>query len=625
MPGRTTVRARLSEKHGEHVRGQRAGRDETVRKVRYLLREERPWRWLLVVALAILVTIVEAGGAVAVFVLLGLVAAPDASLEVPFLGDLQTIQGDVPREDFIVWLAIGVGVYFVLRGLVILAQLYAQDRLAQNAGARLSTRLLAAYLRMPYVLHVRRNSAELIRNAYDSVRALTNELLMPAVRLIASAAMAVGLLAVLFLAAPLATGLALVVLLPLVLLLLHNIQPRLKRLGKRRQLVLRESLQVLQQALHGIREVILFGRGDYFYRAFRSRQRTLARVTYVNRVLQEVPRTLLETGLVAFIAAFFVVSITIQQTPEEVLAVLGLFAYVALRLQPSVQKIVQSLNSIRFAGEAIANIYDDLYLVESSVAASSPAATHRSGELGPGQIELAGVGFRYTMDAPLALRDIHLRIEPGESVGVVGPTGGGKSTLIDVLTGLLEPTEGAVRIDGQDLRTCTTAWQRRLGVVPQTVFLVDDSLRRNIALGYPDDQIDDEQVLKAIAMAQLTEFAESLPDKLDTMVGERGIRLSGGQRQRVAIARALYRDPEVVIFDEGTSALDNITESELLDALRNLRGERTIIAVAHRLTSVRECDRIVVLDKGRIADIGTYQELLDRNAQFRRMSGRSSA
>jgi ATP-binding cassette, subfamily B, bacterial PglK len=600
--------------------------NETVRRVRYLLREERPWRWVLVVLLAIVVTLVEAGGAVAVFVLLGLVAAPEASLEVPFLGELQTIQGAVPRDTFIVWLAAGVAVFFIIRGLVILLQLYVQDRLAHNAGARLSTRLLGAYLQMPYVLHVRRNSAELIRNAYDSVRALTTELLMPAVRLIASAAMAIGLLAVLFLAAPVATALALGVLLPLVLLLLRWVQPRLKRLGQRRQLLQKQSLQVLQQALHGIREVTLFGRGSYFLRVFRTRQRALARVTYMNRVFQEVPRSLLETGLVVFIAAFFVVSITIQQSPEEVLAVLGLFAYVALRLQPSLQKIVQSLNSIRFAGEAIDNIYDDLHLVESAVTDGGNDGLHSEvRELsGPGRINLDGVGFHYTEHAEPALRDIRLEIAPGESIGVVGPTGGGKSTFIDVVTGLLEPTSGAVLIDGRDLRTSTAAWQRRLGVVPQTVFLIDDSLRRNIALGYEDADIDERRVHRAVAMAQLTEMVQELPQGLDTMVGERGIRLSGGQRQRVAIARALYRDPEVVIFDEGTSALDNITEGELLEALRSLRGERTIIAVAHRLTSVRECDRIVVLDAGRIVDVGSYEELRRRNAQFRRMSGHAS-
>jgi ATP-binding cassette, subfamily B, bacterial PglK len=599
---------------------------ETVRRVRYLLREERPWRWVLVVLLAIVVTLVEAGGAVAVFVLLGLVAAPEASLEVPFLGDLQTIQGSVPRDTFIVWLAAGVAVFFIIRGLVILLQLYVQDRLAHNAGARLSTRLLGAYLQMPYVLHVRRNSAELIRNAYDSVRALTTELLMPAVRLIASTAMAIGLLAVLFLAAPVATSLALGVLLPLVLLLLRWVQPRLKRLGQRRQLLQKQSLQVLQQALHGIREVTLFGRGSYFLRVFRTRQRALARVTYSNRVLQEVPRTLLETGLVVFIAAFFVVSITIQQSPEEVLAVLGLFAYVALRLQPSLQKIVQSLNSIRFAGEAIDNIYDDLHLVEFAVSVGGGNGLRsESPEMsGPGRINLEGVDFRYTEHAEPALRDISLEIAPGESIGVVGPTGGGKSTFIDVVSGLLEPTSGAVLIDGRDLRISTAAWQRRLGVVPQTVFLIDDSLRRNIALGYKDADIDEHRVHRAVAMAQLNEMVQALPDGLDTMVGERGIRLSGGQRQRVAIARALYRDPEVVIFDEGTSALDNITEGELLEALRSLRGERTIIAVAHRLTSVRECDRIVVLEAGRIVDVGTYEELRQRNAQFRRMSGHAS-
>ena len=598
------------------------GLRETIHRCRYLLREERLWRWGLVVIMAIIVTIVEAAGAVAVFLLIGLVAAPDAPIELPFVGDLQDLTEAFPREDLVVFMAIAVAGFFVLRALTIMVQIYTQDRLANNAGARLSTRLLGAYLRMPYVLHVNRNSAELIRNAYDSVRALTHELLMPSVRLIASSAMTIGMFAILFIAAPLASFLALVVMVPVVILLLRVVQPRLKQLGRRRQALARDALKVLQQSLHGIREVFLFGRADYFKRLFQRQQRALARVTYMNRVYQEIPRALLETGLVFFIAAFFIVSIRLQNNPQEALAVLGLFAYVAQRLQPSVHKIITSLNSIRFAGAAIDNIYEDLLRVESlperetnSLAASEEALR------GPRRIEVDHVGFTYPGAAVPALRDVSLVIQPGESIGIVGPTGGGKSTLIDLFAGLLEPTEGCVLIDDLDLRTCTEAWQRQIGVVPQTVFLIDDTFRRNIALGYPDKEIDEEQVHEAVGMAQLSKFVEALPDGLDTMVGERGIRLSGGQRQRVAIARALYRRPAVVIFDEGTSALDNVTETELLEAMDVLRGDRTIIAVAHRLTTVRECDRIVVIEGGRIVDSGTFDNLLERNAQFRGMSG----
>jgi ATP-binding cassette, subfamily B, bacterial PglK len=529
---------------------------ETVRRCRYLLREERPWRWLLVVVLAMVVTGVEAVGAVGIFLLLGIVAAPDTPIEIPVVGDLGALRGDVPLETFIIWLAVGIAVFFVVRGLIIMVQLYVQDRLAHNAGTRLAVRLLAAYLEMPYVVHVRRNSSELIRNAYDNVRALANELLLPGVRLLANAILALGLVALLFFAAPLASLLALLAILPIVLLLLRVIQPRVKAFGRERQERSAGSLEVLQQSLHGIREVTIFGREAYFLSRFQKQQRALARVSYLNRVFQEVPRVLLESTIIFLIAAFFVVTLLVEGDTQSGLALLGLFAYVALRLQPALHKIVQSLNSIRFAGAAVDNIYADLRQVED-LRTTAPQGTRPLP--GPGCIQLDHVTFRYTPDAAPAVDDLSLVIEPGESIGIVGPTGGGKSTLVDLITGLLTPTDGVIRVDGEDLRGCNRTWQAGLGVVSQNVFLIDDSLRRNIALGTQDKHIDEAAVERAIDAAQLTDVVSGLAGGLDTELGERGIRLSGGQRQRVAIARALYRDPRVIIFDEGTASLDNAT------------------------------------------------------------------
>lgn len=597
-----------------------------MRKCLFLLREEKPLRWLLVILLAAMVTGIEAAGALLIFILLGLIASPDTPIELPLVGDIRAFQGGLEDETFIIWIAGAIAVFFLIRGLFLILQVYVQDRLAHNAGARLSVRLMSSYLAMPYLLHLRRNSAELIRNAYESVRAITSEVFIPAVRLLSSIALAVGLLAVLFFAAPAATALSLVFLGLLVLLLLRVVQPRLKALGRRRQQLSKESLKILQQALHGIREVTLFRREEFFRREFGRRQRAAARVTYLNRVAQEVPRVLVETALVALIAVFLIVSISTQGTPREGLAVLGLFAYAALRLQPAVHKIVQSLNSIRFAGAAIENIYEDLRLVEGSGTADPVNGQRRlPSDHVSHSIELGGVDFAYSEGRAPALQGIDLTIMPGESIGVVGPTGGGKSTLVDIVTGLLVPTSGRVLVDDIDVRECTADWQRRLGVVSQTVFLLDDTLRRNVALGLADKAIDESRVTQAIELSQLTGFVASLPQGLDTVVGERGVRLSGGQRQRVAIARALYNDPAVLIFDEGTSALDNVTESEFMAALSRLKGRRTIITVAHRLSTVRQCDRILLVEGGRISDTGTYEELAARNPKFYQMASSTSS
>ena len=218
------------------------------------------------------------------------------------------------------------------------------------------------------------------------------------------------------------------------------------------------------------------------------------------------------------------------------------------------------------------------------------------------------------------MHDVSLTIRRGETLGFVGPTGGGKSTLVDVVVGLLPPTAGQVTIDGVDLASCSRAWRRHIGYVPQSIFLLDDTLRRNVALGIPDSDIDDARVREAIRLARLEEVVAALPGGIEAVLGERGVRLSGGERQRVGIARALYHDPAVLVLDEATSALDTATEADVIRALRTLQGEKTVLVIAHRLSTVRGCNRIALIVEGRLADCGTYDELLERNEDFHRLA-----
>jgi ATP-binding cassette, subfamily B, bacterial PglK len=591
---------------------------DTLRKCAYLLRQESRLRWAAVLVVAVFVSGVEAVGALLVFLLLGLVTSGEADLDLPVIGSADNLPLVGSSDQVVVWLAAAVAIFFVIRGALLLGQLYVQDRLAHHAGARLAVRLFTAYLSMPYAFHLQRNSAELIRNANESVKALTSEIIIPSVRLVSHTVLALGMLAVLVYAAPLATVFAVGFLGPVVFVLLRLVHPRLKKLGRGRQRLSKANLSLLQVALHGIREVLLFDRAAYFIRKFRGQQLATARIVYTNRIAQEIPRVLIETVLVVFIAVFFILSTTLDRSPEETLAVLGLFAYAALRLQPSLQKIVQSLNSIRFAGAAVDNVYDDLISIEPVMARElrHSETDSLSYPVPPPRIELRGVGYRYPGASEPALRHVDLVIEPGSSIGIVGPTGGGKSTLLDVLSGLLPPTEGEVLIDGVELQSLGRGWRGMLGVVPQTIFLTDDTIRRNIALAERDDAIDERRLQRALDVAQLGTFIAELPDGLDTRVGERGVRISGGQRQRVAIARALYRDPTVLLFDEGTSALDSLTEAEFVAALEALGQDRTRITVAHRLTTVRNCDQILVIDGGTVIDSGTYDELRDRNSLF---------
>ncbi len=582
---------------------------ETLRKCSALVGPNAGGRWLLIAALAVVVSGLEALGALLVFGLLAGITSASQGLVLPVVGDLRAVFPGADETTLLVAMGVVIAVFFVVRGAAILVHSYVQYRVAEHAGARLSARLLDGYLAMPYAFHLERNSAELIRNAYDTVGLFVREALIPGVKLVSQSFTVAALVVVLLVTSPLATLLALVLLGPFAWLLLRIAHPRVKQLGVTAQRMSKTSLQSLQQSLHGWRDIKILGRERTFSQEFADDRRELARVRYLRSVAREVPRVALETGLVLFVVAFLGVSAVVEGGPLEALPALAVFGYAAVRLQPSINEIMTGLNSLKFAGPGIDLLHTDLLLFRSTTSeladGGEPLRLERD-------VTLDGVCFRYPGNPRDTLHDIDLRIAAGEWIGVVGPTGGGKSTLVDVLLGLLQPTAGTVRIDGRDLRGSEAAWHRSLGVVPQMVFLVDDTLRRNIALGVPPDEIDEERVADAVRLAQLDGFVASLPAGLGTVVGERGVRVSGGQRQRLAIARALYVRPDVLVFDEGTSALDTSTEDELMAALEHLRG-RTIITVAHRLTTIRGCDRVLLVEDGRIVDAAPYAELAGRH------------
>lgn len=586
----------------------------------YLVGVDQRRRWAALVVLAFAVSILEAVGALLVFALLGLVTSPSTSVNVPLLGQLspETVGGS--RSNLLLLTTAFVAAFFLVRGVVFFIQTYALHRLANNAGVRLSRRLLESYLHMPYVHHLQRNSAEMIRNAHESVDVIARFVFVPAVTLAAQALLVLGIALVLLVTAPLVTLLAVVVLGPLVALILRLTQPRLALLGNESQDMANASLKAAQQSLHGVRDVILLGRQAEFEAEFTRRRARLARAYYLQATLVGLPRVALETVFVLFVLAFIAVTAATVESVSGAFAILGLFAYAVLRLLPALNQTLSSLSYLKYGMAAAEDVYTDLVALENTTTVATP-----EDEVAPlplrHAIEVAGVTFTYPGALEPALRTVDLIVRRGESIGIVGPTGGGKSTLVDIMIGLLEPDAGLVSVDGLDVASHRAAWQRNIGVVNQSVFLLDDSLRTNIAFGVPDAEVDDTLISEAVALAQLEDFVSSLPEGLDTFVGERGMRISGGQRQRVAIARALYRHPAVIVFDEGTSALDNVTEAELVRALEGLRGDRTLLHVAHRLTTVKGCDRIIVVDGGHVVEEGTYDELLTSDTALRRLLG----
>lgn len=581
----------------------------------HLLGEGRRGRWALLVLLALVMSGVEMLGAVLVYALMALVATPDAALDLPLVGEFHGFVDD-GHESTVLWLVAAMGVFFVARALLGVLVNYVQARMVYTAGARLSNELVEGYLRWPYAAHLQRNSAELIRNGHQAVLEIVHDVAMPVIKLAAEGVVVIGMLAVLVVIAPMATALAVPVIGGAAALLLWVVQPRLKRLGIVDHRESQETLQSFQQALHGLRDIKVLGREENFAGRYARSRHRMARARYLHATVEQLPRPVIETSLLGVILLFFAVALLRGGQAQNSLSLLGLFGYVGLRLLPSLQHILRALNSLKYAAAPLDALHEDLVACRASGAVRADAEPLRFQD----RLVLEDVSFRYATSERDALSGIDLTIRAGQQIGICGPTGGGKTTLADIVTGLLVPTGGRVLVDGRDLEQHVRGWQRTLGVVPQMVFLTDDTLRANIALGLPEEEVDERALLEAVRHAQLDELVAKLPEGLDTVVGERGVRLSGGQRQRIAIARALYRRPTVLIFDEGTSALDMGTEAQLMASIERLRGDHTIILIAHRLSTVQNSDVVVFLEEGRITGRGTYDELVRDHREFRAMA-----
>jgi ABC-type bacteriocin/lantibiotic exporter with double-glycine peptidase domain len=593
---------------------------EDLRRALALIGREYRGRFVILVLVALASSGLEVVSAGFVYLLLALVTDPDAPLIVPLLGDLSALL-PLSRRDLLIAVVAGFAGFLALRSIFSIAATYVTSRIVQRLAARLSTRMLTGYLSLPYRFHLGRNSADLIRNAGGVTRDVATGLLASFVSVIAEAVLLLGMLALMLGLAPVATLLAITVIGTASITITRIIQPALVRLGEITHTERKRSTKAMMQALHGIRDVRMLGLEGPFAKTYqRSADRTAAAANR-RAVVRKLPGIVLEVALLAFILAFFTLTVVREESTSEVLPVLGLFAYAGRRLQPSIQTMISAVNELQSSRVPLADLAADLATIRAEAIDIAPVAPLPFER----ELRLEGVSFRYDNAHRDALTDVDLIIRRGETIGVCGSTGGGKTTLVDLLSGLIPPGRGRITIDDADLAGNERAWQAALGVVPQAVFLIDESLRENIALGVPPSRIDAKALEDAVDLAQLRDFIEDLPDGLDTVIGERGVRVSGGQRQRIAIARALYRRPSVLVFDEGTSALDNLTERELMEALARLRGSHTIILVAHRLSTIRDADRIVFVEGGRIAGIGTYAELEATNDAFRRLSSASAA
>lgn len=582
------------------------------------------WRWLALLPIAGAAAVIEAAGALAVFGLLRLVVDPDQVRTAPVVSRLWTMwPADDPRV-IVAALALGVGVFYLLRGAFLAWVEWLRLGTVYRSAAVAAERLLARYLAADYLFHVRRRSASLIEPMARAADIAYELSAGSAVAIFAEVVIIAALVAVLMVSAPPITLVTVAIILAIVAVPIAVMRRSWETIGETERQLYQQQLHLLQQSLGAIKDVKVTGRQTFFETQFRHLKRELGSTKQRRGWAATVARLGVEATLI--LGMLLVVFLVMRQSVSsgETISILALFAYTGFRVVPSANRIMLHAGYMREAQPWIRAMDDDMRHLR--VPPARPYDHDRP--MLQRTLSCDGVSYRYDDTASSALEDVSFTIARGQSVGIVGPTGAGKSTLVDVLLGLLPPTRGSVLIDGEPLEGRERAWQRQIGYVPQEVYLLDDTLRRNIAFGLPDASIDEARLAKAVSQARLDEVVASLPSRLDTIVGENGVRLSGGQRQRVAIARALYHDPPVLFFDEATAALDNQTEREVTDAIAHLRqseggsdghGPRTVIAIAHRLSTVKHCDQLIYLRDGRVAGLGTYQALMS-DPEFRRLT-----
>ena len=593
-----------------------------LRRALAIVGPDRRWRWYLIGAFSLSLSLVEVIGAGLIFLLVSLIASADATVALPLAGDLASRFPGLTTRELRAGAAVFVAVFFVVRAVYLLAMNYVQSRIVSNASAVLASELLDGYLELPYLFHTQRSSAELMRNTSKGVQRVFSGVLLPALNIVTKVLLSVTLIVTLIALSPAAMITATAILGTTVLVIQRIIRPRIIQLASRTEEASKQSIAAIQQSLGGIRDIKLLQKEPEFAGVHREQQLVMARNSYLTGLLSAFSPLAIETALMLSIVSVFVLATVGTAGSQAALPVLAVFAYVGLRLQPVLQQIVGDANQISSSLPMLEIIEEDKrFINEWRSGVARERGREVDDEAGFSRLIVEDVSFAYSENGPAVLTDVNLTIESGEFIGICGPTGGGKSTLIDLIVGLLQASDGRILVDGRPLGLRPSWWWSKIGVVSQNVFLTDDTLRNNIAFGDgATAEVDDDRLRRCIERAQLAPVIAQLPDGLETLVGERGVRLSGGQRQRVAIARALYREPEILVLDEGTSALDGATERALVAAIDEVTHERTLIAIAHRISTIRNADRIIVVADGRIQDIGTHDELLVRNELFQALA-----
>lgn len=579
----------------------------TINKLLRLFNKKEKKKLLLLFFMMIIAALFETIGIGLIVPFVGVLTNPSMIHEQKILSYLFEQLNFKSTSMFIVFSVVLVLGVFITKNLYLLFYNYVQAKVILNQQVKLSSQLFNEYLTKPYTFHLQRNTSNLLQNVNNEVPRVFQGIIMAGFQLTTEILVTTCIVGLLLLTAPLATMIASILLGGSVFLFFKLFRKKINQLGHEQQKVSAQMIKWVNQGLGASKEVKVSGKEAFFINAYKNQSQVQANNSHYMKMLEQTPRLFIETLLVSTVLLTMLITVFQETSTSQLISTMALFAMSAFRLMPSITRIVAFTTSIRYSKPALSIIYNDLFegsrfqkpRFNSDLVNNEPLF----GKAFKETIKLQEVSFRYPNQKGFSIKNVSLTIPIGSSVAFIGESGAGKTTIVDVILGLLNPENGEVIVDGKKLEDQKQLWQQKIGYIPQTIFLSDDTIRGNVAFGIEVEKINDKEVWRALEQANLKEFVKALPDQLETEVGERGVRLSGGQRQRIGIARALYHNPEILFMDEATSALDNETEKEIMKAIDNLKGAKTIIIIAHRLSTIENCDIVYRINKGRLVAV----------------------
>ncbi len=570
------------------------------KKLSYIFSKRDKYKIALLLCIMVAGSFLELLGVAVFQPFVNIIMMPDSIQENPYLARIYQMFGCSTTESFLTVVALGIIVIYVVKNVYLWVEQNLIMKFTYGMQQKLSTRLLTTYLSEPYTFHLNKNIAELQRSMQEDTGLFT-QVLMHTLQLVAEVVVCIVLGVYLFTVSNSIT-VVIVGLLILCVVLFTKITKRFtEQLGKEAQVYKGKLYQWVNQSLGGVKEVKVLNREEFFVSSYKKYYGLYIKGVRINRLLSITPKYMVEAVCMTGLLIAIIIKLNFGHGElENFIPQLATFAVAAFRLLPSVGRINEHVNNILYAVPSVDLIYGDLKGIEDyQESKGEEEGKEWSFEHG---ITAKHITYAYPNTDTNVLEDANCVIPKGKTVAFIGSSGAGKTTMADIILGLLAPQRGKILVDDIDVFKNLTMWHHQIGYIPQVIYLSDDTIRNNIAFGIHEDQIDEEAVRTALKKAQLAEFVDTLPDGLDTIVGDRGVRLSGGQRQRIGIARALYHDPEILVLDEATSALDNETETAVMEAIESLQGSKTMIIIAHRLTTIQNADIIYEVGDGKVTE-----------------------